>query len=753
MLPKDAFRRLALSVTCPALALASGWAAQAQTVQPPDPGPPAAAPELPAPPMIEFSADELSYDENMDVVTATGNVLVQRDGQRLSADTVTYDRASGAVTASGNVLLDDGDGSRAVGDSFELTDTLKDGAVSNVLLILSDQSRLAARSGEMEDGRVTLDHAVYSPCAVVNSKGCPIRPLWQLKAVRVVHDPARGRVYYKDARLEMFGVPVAVLPSFSHPDNFDHSRSGVLQPDFGLSRELGGEIRIPWLWAIAPDRDLKVTANLFTGAVPVLGLDYRQLLRGGPIHVGGLVTYARGRVEDLATGNIVETPSRLRGAIDANGRIEHGNGWRSTFSTRLTNDDNFLGRYQVSLDTRLRSTYALENFQSSADVGERYFAVRGWYYQDLRQDVQARNLPVALPLIDLLWRLPGEKLGGNVVVQANSLGLYRRDGQSMARALALVRWDRSLITGLGQRLTLTGLLRGDIYNTFDSALADEAVYAGRDGWRGRVIPLVAADLQWPFAGALFGGTQTLTPRLQFVASAPSTNSGIPNEDSRAIDLEDANLFALNRFPGYDRWEGGARITYGAEWRWTGAGMAIDAQLGQSYRLDGGSNLFPQGTGLSDRLSDFVGRATLRIGQFVEITERLRVDKNSLAVRRNEVDIAIGSRSTFVSLGYFKYNRKIELEDLTDHQEVRAGGRVAFAKYWSLYGSTVIDLTGRGQDPLATADGFQPIRHRLGVNYRDECFEFGIGWRRNYVDNPNARQGNTLEFTLKLRNLG
>jgi LPS-assembly protein len=737
---------LALPATCLALLLAT--AAHAQ-----EPGPPSAAPALPDP-MVEFEAEQLTYDEGIQVITATGNVKVRRDSETLTADTVVYNRKTGVVSASGNVMIDDGNGMRAVADNFELTESLKDGAVQNILLIMADGSRLAAKSGVREGGVSRLERAAYSPCAVVDDKtGCPQEPVWQLKAVRVVHDPMRGRVFYTGARLEMFGIPVAALPKLSHPDSFDKSQTGVLQPDFSLSRELGGEIRVPYLWSLAPDKDLTVTGNFYTNVRPVLGVDYRQLFAGGPIQIGGLLTYAKGRREDPDTGEIVETANRLRGAIQGNGQVEHGDGWRSTFSVRLTNDDNFLGRYQVSLDTRLRSTYALERFESSPEIGERYFSVRGWFFQDLTPTSSASKVPLALPLVDLMWRLPDEVLGGQVMVQANSLGLYRREGQSMARALAFAQWERGIITSLGQRITFTGLLRGDVYTASDSALADEPGYAGTDGWSARFIPLAAVDVEWPFAGALFGGTQTLSPRVQFVASTATANGGIPNEDSRAIDLEDSNLFSLNRFPGYDRWEGGARVTYGVDWRWSRPGLAINAQLGQSYRIDENENYFPEGTGLSGRVSDVVGRASLRIGRYVEVTQRLRLDKDNLAVRRNETDIAIGSRQTFLSLGYLKYNRNIALEDLTDHEEVRAGARVAFGNYWAVFGSAVIDLTSKAEDPFTTNDGFQPIRHRLGVSYTDECFEFGVTWKRNYVDNLNAREGNTFLFTIKLRNLG
>ena len=46
--------------------------------------------------------------------------------------------------------------------------------------------------------------------------------------------------------------------------------------------------------------------------------------------------------------------------------------------------------------------------------------------------------------------------------------------------------------------------------------------------------------------------------------APITTRGelITNEDSRNFEFDDTNLFAINRFPGRDRYEGGPRVNYG-----------------------------------------------------------------------------------------------------------------------------------------------------------------------------------------------
>ncbi|NCQ09334.1 MAG: LPS-assembly protein LptD, partial [Sphingomonadales bacterium] len=91
---------------------------------------------------IEFSADNIDYDFENDFVTATGNVVLNRDGYSLRADQVVWNRKSGAVVAEGNIRSISPDGDVAYGDRIELTDSLRDGAVDNLLLVLEDGSRL-----------------------------------------------------------------------------------------------------------------------------------------------------------------------------------------------------------------------------------------------------------------------------------------------------------------------------------------------------------------------------------------------------------------------------------------------------------------------------------------------------------------------------------------------------------------------------------------------------------------------------------
>ena len=696
---------------------------------------------------VDFSADQLGYDSDADIVTATGNVIMTRDGNRVRADRIDWNRETGRVIASGNVAATGAEGDTAYGDKVELTDTLRDGVIDNVLLVLERGGRIAARSGSRTGDRTVLDHAVYSPCDIADSHGCPKTPLWQVKAVEVVHDAQQHRIFYRDARLEVLGAPLLWLPRLSHPDGGGSSGTGLLVPDVRISRLNGVELAFPYYIALGSDRDLTLTPHLYSDVLPGLAAEYRQMTSLGPYKLGGFITYGS-RVPASSTSDTGDSQRDIRGYFEGNGRFQLDPDWRISFSTRLASDRTFLRRYDFSRDDRLRSFLEAERIGS-----ESYFSIAGWAVQTLRAGDSQGQQPIALPAIDYRWKPADLVAGGRLEIEANSLALLRTDGQDTRRALASVKWDMRRYTPMGQVITLTGFARGDVYQTEQTGLNAIDIYRGTEGWHTRGIAAVAVDVTWPLAGEAFGGTQVFTPHVQFVASPNTKNESIPNEDSRAFDLEDSNLFALNRFPGYDRWEDGARTTYGFEWSLDVPNFAIRTVVGQSYRLTSKPTLFPDGTGLTDRFSDIVGRTEFKWRDFLSVTHRFRLDKDNFALRRNEVDATIGTRQTYLTVGYLRLNRDIVLEDLSDREELRLGARWKFARYWSVFGSTIVDLTSRSEDPTTLSDGYQPIRHRVGIAYEDECFEFGVSWRREYVTTGDARKANTYMFRIALKNLG
>ena len=724
------------------VAIPAGALAQPAEAQPPAPS---GGPVVTANPdqIVGFSADEVTYDSDADVLTASGEVRMNREGNYLAADQVIWDRKTGQVYARGNVVVVTPEGDKLVGDNVQLTDTMRDGTVDNLMVVLESGGRIAARHGARVNGVSTFTNAIYSPCPVTTDTGCPKRPSWAITAARVIDDPKSSRIRFEGGRLQLFGINLPLLPVFEIPKGTGGA-SGWLVPEVALSSRNGLQIAVPYHWQIAPNRDLTVTPHVYTSVLPAIELKYRQLDSIGAFQVGGFLTY--GRIDQTDVTATSPGPRSIRGYFNANGRWQLDPEWSVTTSLRVASDKTVTRRYDITNDDRLRNVVNVERITPDS-----YISIAGWAFQGLRVDDRQKQIPIALPAIDARFRVD-DLGGGELQIQGNSLSVLRIDGQDTQRAFVSAQWDLRRVTPWGQLLDLTAYARGDLYHTDEAQDTTVAIYRGTNGWHTRAIGALAADVKWPFIGSLLGGVQQLVPRVQVVLTPETPNISIPNEDARSVDLEDSNLFALNRFPGYDRWEDASRITYGFDWSLERKNLSIESTIGQSYRFGRLRDIFPQGTGLTGRVSDIVGRTRIRYGRFIDITDRYRIDKNNFAVRRNEVDLTVGTTQTYAQVGYLKLNRNIDptIEDLRDREELRIAARVLVQRYWSIFGASVIDLTNKNEDPTSTANGWQPVRSRLGIQYEDDCLQLGVTWRRDYERIGTFRKGSTFAIHLAFK---
>jgi len=693
----------------------------------------------------DFAADEVAYDDNTDVMVAKGNVFLRHGDKTVRADSVRWNRKTGSIVAQGNLRVVDAEGNELLTEQMELTDDLAIGLTHNMLMLLREGGRLAAAEGRHDtDGRFILSKAAYTGCDVVDETGCAKSPTWKVTARHVVYDPATKLVTFKGALLSIFGTPILPMPSFKVATD-GRSLPGFLIPDFRLTSSNGAEFSATYYARLANNRDIAITGYAFTKAQPMAKVYYRALTDIGAYQLTGYVT--RSAVTAISSDS---TQQQWRGYIDTNGRFQLSPNWSVDFSGRLASDRTFLRRYYINSDDTLRSTISLDRAGDKS-----YFSVSGWAFQTLRTTESQGLVPIALPMVDWRRRLADPLLGGTIDLQANSLAISRTSGQDTQRAFTSAQWTKRSTTNLGQVITLTALARADAYHSTGNALTTTAIYRGDGGWQGRGIAQGAVDITWPLVGAALGGTQVITPHLQVVAAPSIRNMTIPNEDARAIELETGNLFALNRFPGYDRIEDGTRFTYGLDWQLDRSRWRVNATVGQSYRLSAQPTLLPNGTGLSDRMSDIVGRTEVRYRDILKLTHRYRIDHDTYTFRRNEIDAALGTDTSYVELGYARLNRQITtgLEDLADSNELRAAGRIAFARYWSLFGSGIFDLSNKSLLTNTTTAQFQPLRTRIGMSFQSDCFQLDFTWRRDYVTIGDAARGSSFELRFSLKNLG
>ena len=126
-----------------------------------------------------------------------------------------------------------------------------------------------------------FQNGVYTACEPCNDD--PKKPpLWQVKAARIIHDQTEKMMYFEDARLEFFGVPIAYFPYMSAPDPTVKRKTGVLMPIATLDSIYGFGVEVPYYFALAPDYDLTFSPHDHHQAGVLLQGELRQRLETAP---------------------------------------------------------------------------------------------------------------------------------------------------------------------------------------------------------------------------------------------------------------------------------------------------------------------------------------------------------------------------------------------------------------------------------------------------------------------------------------
>ncbi len=204
---------------------------------------------------VTFSADQVEYDRDNALVIARGHVEAWQNDHVLRADQITFDRNTGVAAATGHVVLLEPDGEVLFADYAEMSNNMSDGILKDMRALLQQNGRLAANGAQRTGGQINeLSKVVYSTCNLC-AKDPSRPPLWQIRAASAVQDLEHRKIEYRDAELEMFGVPVAYFPYFWHADPSVKRESGILPPVLGTSSHLGAFYGQPYYWVIDDQSD------------------------------------------------------------------------------------------------------------------------------------------------------------------------------------------------------------------------------------------------------------------------------------------------------------------------------------------------------------------------------------------------------------------------------------------------------------------------------------------------------------------
>jgi LPS-assembly protein len=745
------------------LTTASTASAQTFTYNPRPPKPVTARPANDGQMLVQ--ATEVDYDYNNSRVSAVGNVQLFYNGTSVEADKVIYDQKTKRLHAEGNIRMTDADGKITYANVLDLSDDYRDGFVDSLRVDTADSTRMAATRADRSSGNYTVfENGVYTACAPC--KDDPKKPpLWQVKGMRIIHDQTNKMLYFENAQLEFFGVPLAYIPYFSAPDPTVKRKTGFLMPIYTTNGTYGFGVETPFYWAIAPDYDLTFNPRFMTEQGVLLQAEFRQRLLDGAYQIRAY------GIDQLNPGAFAGQPGdrQFRGGIETKGEFALNDRWVWGWEGIALSDYMFLSDYRLAVYKDAFGSFLTLPTEAPSQlfltgVGNRsYFDARTIYYLSLSGNQS--QVPVIWPVIDYSNVINHSVLGGEVSYKTNFTNLTRENAvfdpinavaaatgacvpalsadpaKSIVPANCLMRgmpgtytrlsgevdWRRSFTDSAGEIWTPFASLRADAINASISNQPGVANFLPvGDTEALRVMPTVGLEYRYPFINVQPWGTTTVEPIAQIIIRPNESYAGkLPNEDAQSMTFDTTNLFSVDKFSGYDRVEGGGRANAGVQVTTQfDRGGAVTAVFGQSYQLFGLNSFAVRDvtntavdSGLQTPVSDYVASLSYSPNRVFTFSTRARFDEASGSVQRFEAEGRANFDRWSVSLLYGDYAAQPDIGYLNRREGILVSGSVKVASNWVATGAARWDLVAN-----------QINQYVVGAGYVDDCFVLAA----NYV---------------------
>ncbi|MBO6853186.1 MAG: LPS-assembly protein LptD [Marivivens sp.] len=645
-------------------------------------------------------------------LVAAGNVEVFFEETRLSASRITFDQKSDRLTIEGPIFLVGGDGVIIAASRAALDSRLEFGLLEGARALLDRRLQLASDTIVRKEQLTQFNRVAATSCTVCGNRA----PLWAIEADRVTHDADRAQLYFEDARLLVRGVPIFWLPRMRMPDPTVRRSTGFLVPEIRTSDLLGFGYRFPYFVAMGNSRDLLITPYL-SPVTKTLEARYRQAFLRGEIEI------------DAAVSTDEIRPGPPRAYFFGKGRFDILADTELRFDTEIVSDKAYLLEYGISDRDRLDSSIG---FSSVTET--QLFEGDVTLFQTLRDDETNLSLPPLLSELSYLKDFQDSRLG--TLTLSTSLDSHFRfdretgdEGRDVVRLGAGAAWSKGWEIPNGLLLHTTSEISADAYYTRQDVTGN--------GLAWRVSPAAGVTLRWPFQRMTASGTQQIIEPIATLAWSTQIGDGdITNEDSTRVEFDQANLFALDRFPGDDRKESGTRAALGAVW-------SSFSPNGRTTRIAAGRIIrdtpltFAESTGLNSSPSSWLIAGQLAFPNGLGIELRNIID-DSFDSSLSEARATWASEWMDLSASYIWLEQDPARDRRDSVWEWTLASEFQISEQWRA------GIGGR-YDVVSNS----PARANASLGWKNECVDVELSASRRFTSSTTVQPSTDYQLTVRL----
>ena len=584
-----------------------------------------------------------------------------------------------------------------------------------------NKPRIFANTVTINKNKTIFEKSNFTICDYRKNDRCPP---WTVQSSKMLHDSKKKTIFYDNALIKIYNIPVFYSPRLSHPDPTVKRKSGFLVPSFQDTRNLGEGISVPYFWAINKDKDLTFTNKLYASENPLFLGEYRQALKNSNLIFD--FGYTDGYKETSAIKKGGDKNHFFSKFVKNFSKIENNSENTLSITTQNTNNDKYFKLYKIDSELVNSEIDNLENtlrFTHTSD--EMFFGFNMSMYETLKNEY-VDKYEYIYPELLLSKNILSSPSFGSVNMDTN-LKMHTYDTNKTSKFLVnSFEWNSlDKIFNSGFQSSISANIKNINYEAknvtaFKKDPTSEVF--GALGFLNKIeLYKKVKNISEHF----------LTPKL-LVRYAP----GSMRKETNYSKLDPSKAFQLDRLNNNNNFETGLSTTVGFDYEIQKKDKNIEISMSQVFNEKENKKM-PTSMGLDEKISDLVGVANYKINDKFNFNYKFAIDQNYNDFNYNEIGAQTNLDKLSFNINYLEENKHIGdnkyLKSKIDYK-INMGTSLSYEFKRNL---------------ITDSSEF----YNLSYEYFNDCLRAGLVYRREFYNDSEIEAEDSLMFKITLTPFG
>ncbi len=582
-----------------------------------------------------------------------------------------------------------------------------------------NKPRVFANAIEIKKNQNLFKKSIFTLCNYRKNDKCPP---WTIQASKMLHDNKKKTIYYDNALVKVYDIPIFYIPKLSHPDPSVERRSGFLPPSFSTTKNLGFGMSIPYFFAVDDDKNFTLTNRMFVSENPLFMGEYHQAFKNSNFMADFGFTKGYKKTSSTKKGG---DKSHFFSKFDKNFKGKNNSDNNLSVSIQDVSNDKYLKLYKINSNLVDYNQDTLEssiNFTHEKD--DVFLGLNASIYETIK-DTYDDKYEYILPEVTLDKNLISDEKLGFLDLQSN-LKVHNYDTNKLTNFFVNdLDWSSKNI------FFRSGLKNNFLANLRNINYEAKNVEPYKDDTTSEVFGAIGFSSELNLVKKSGLSKHFFTPKFLFRYSP-----GTMRKEEQGFRLDPINAFSLNRLENLNNYETGSTSTVGFDYKIKGNDKKLDFSLAQVISEKENKKMHSK-TSMDEKLSDLTGKANLQLNKNFSINYKFNLDQNYNDFNYNEIGTNLQYGNVNFDFNYLQENKHLGNQDYFQTK----------IKYENIDNSLISFETKRNL--ITDSSEF----YNLSYEYINDCLRAGLVYRREFYNDSEIEPENSLMFKITLTPFG